>query len=149
MSSLWRRIETLILPRRFHRSWQTSFGSFCVGRGVMSPRNWLASGFRGVSTVSFFRLRRALAETLPCISQTPQAGCVVVRNRAEVLAALRRPHCGEAWPVAIRFRRAKVRAKLFPPPVFRTDLLAKNQKVSSRDKLPTQCPPTGVFWCLN
>src|ERR1035441_4816535 len=71
MSSLSRRIVTLILPRRFHRSWLTSFGSVCGGRGILSRRNWRPSGFQRVSTASFFRLRQALAEMLQCISQTP------------------------------------------------------------------------------
>src|SRR5271168_326190 len=71
MSSLWRRIETLILPRRFQQSWQIWFGSVWVGRAILSRRNWPPSGFRRVSIVSFFRLRQALAEMLQCISQMP------------------------------------------------------------------------------
>src|SRR5260370_16376520 len=71
MSSLWRRIETLILPRRFLRSLQTSFGSVCVGRGILSRKNSRPSGFQKVSKVSFSRLRQAPVETLQCISQTP------------------------------------------------------------------------------
>jgi hypothetical protein len=67
ISSLWRRIETFILPRRFNRSWLTSFGSVCGGSGILSRRNWRPSGFQRVSTVSFFRLRQALAEMLQCI----------------------------------------------------------------------------------
>ena len=63
--------RNLDLPRRFHRSWQTSFVSVCVGRGIRPRRNWLPSGFRRGSTVLFFRPSRALAATLQCIRQTP------------------------------------------------------------------------------
>jgi hypothetical protein len=45
--------------------------------------------------VLFFRPSRALAGTLRCIWQTPPLSSVVIRNRAEVLAALRRPRAGK------------------------------------------------------
>ena len=63
------QIEILILRLPFHRNWQTSFDSVCVDRGILFRRNWLVSGFRSASTVSFFRPRQVPAETLQCIWQ--------------------------------------------------------------------------------
>jgi hypothetical protein len=39
------------------------------GPGILFRRNWLVSGFRRASTVSFFRPRQVPAETLQCIWQ--------------------------------------------------------------------------------
>src|SRR5260370_17733407 len=69
MSSRWRRIEILIVRLPFHRNWQTSFDSVWMDRGILFRRNWLVSGFRRASTVSFFRPRQVPAETLQCILQ--------------------------------------------------------------------------------
>src|SRR6202140_2575664 len=112
MSSLWRRIEILILRLPFHRNWQTSFDSVCVDRGILFRRNWLVSGFRRASTVSFFRPRQVPAETLQCIWQP----LPLVALSFAIVPKYWRPSadtCREAWSVAIRFRLAAVGVKLF------------------------------------
>ena len=48
----------------------TSFGCVYVGGAFCLAGNWRQFGFRRVSTVSFFRRRQALAETLQYISPT-------------------------------------------------------------------------------
>src|ERR1700693_481121 len=95
MSSLWQRIEILILPRRFHRSWQTRFGSVDVGRDSMSYRTLPPYGFqRGIDSV-VFPSATGTGRNVAVYLANAIAGSVVVRNRAEVLAALRRPRVGK------------------------------------------------------
>ena len=147
MSSLWRRTETLILPRRFLRSLQTLFGSVCVGRGILSRKNWRPSGFQKVSKVSFFRLRQAPVETLQCISQTP----VLEASSFAIVPKSWRPFADHvlgsvACSGALLTYRGPRQA--FLTAAFGTDLLCKNQKVGSRENNPPSCPPTGVFLVL-
>src|SRR5260221_306442 len=94
MSSLWRRIEILILPLRFHRSLQTS--RLCLrGPGYSVSQElagiWISEGIDSVVFPSATGAGRNVAVYLA----TAAAGSVVVRNRAEVLAALRRPRMGK------------------------------------------------------
>jgi hypothetical protein len=65
------------------------------GPGYSVSQELAAIWISEVSTMSFFRLQQAQAETLQCILQNAGAGSVIVRNRAEVLAALRRPRMGK------------------------------------------------------
>src|SRR5262245_54120554 len=65
------------------------------GTGIMSRRNWLRYGFRRVSRVSFFHLRRAPAETLQCIWQTALLVASSFAIVPRVLAALLRPRAGK------------------------------------------------------
>lgn len=69
------------------------FGSVYVGRGILSRRSsaiWISEGIDSVVFPSATGVGRNVAIYL----STAGAGSVVVRNRAEVLAALRRPRVG-------------------------------------------------------
>src|SRR5271156_4644029 len=128
MSSLWRRIETLIWPRRIHRSWQTSFGSVFVDRALLSPRNWRPSGFQKVSTVLFFHLRQAPVETLPCIWQTP----VLEASSFAIAPKSWRPFAGHVPGSVVRsgaVLRCRGPRQAFLTAAFGTDLLYENQKI--------------------
>ncbi len=71
---------------------------FCLRGPGYSVSQELAAGFQKVSTVSFFHLRQASAENIALYLANAGAGSVIVRNRAEVLAALRRPRAGKRGP---------------------------------------------------
>ena len=100
---LWRRIETLILPRRF-ASEQANVVRVCLrGKGYSVPQElaaiWISEDIESVIFPSATGVGRNVAVYLA----NAGAGSVMVRNRAEVLAALRPTTCGEAWPVAVSF----------------------------------------------
>lgn len=63
------------------------------GTGILPRRNWRPSGFQRVSTVSFFRLRQALAGMLRCISQTP----VPVAWSFAIVPKYWPPSAGHVW----------------------------------------------------
>src|SRR5258708_36090220 len=95
MSSLWRRTETLILPRRFHRSLQNVVRLCLRGPGYSVSQElaaiWISEGIESVVFPSATGTGRNVAVYLA----NAGAGGVIVRNRAEVLAALRRPRAGK------------------------------------------------------
>jgi hypothetical protein len=94
--------------------------------------------------VSSFRPRRAPAETLLCIWQTPP----LVASSFAIVPKSWRPFADHMWGSVADSGSSDLPQSVpsFSTALLRTELLCENQKVSSRSKQPTQLPThRGVF----